>query len=199
MKHAQIMGAHALDTHTLETYIELEAGSETKYEYYDGYIHAMAGGSPEHGEIAVNVSTALKNALKAAGKPCKPLSSDVKVAINRANRRFYPDVSVVCGPVERDKKEPKAITNPLLVVEVLSESTESLDRGEKFRAYRQLESLREYVLVSQDKVLVEVFSRTPDGSWNIQTAIGLDQEISLPALDIRINTTDLYEGVEGLP
>jgi Uma2 family endonuclease len=193
-----IMGAQALNTHTLETYIQLENDSDTRYEYYDGYIHAMAGGSPEHGEIAGNVIAALKNALKSAGKPCKTLTSDVKIAINRADRRCYPDVSVVCGPVERDKKEPKAITNPLLVVEVLSDTTESLDRGEKFRAYRQLESLREYMLVSQDKVLVEVFSRTSDGTWDIQAVTDRKQAITLPGLGIHLNTTDLYEGLEEL-
>ncbi len=192
------MGVKALDTYTLESYIHLDAGSDVRYEFYDGFIVAMAGGAPEHGAIAVNVSTALHNALRAAGKPCQTYSSDVKVAINRAKRRCYPDVSVVCGPVERDEKEPQAITNPILIVEVLSESTESLDRGEKFLAYRQLSSLREYLLVNQDKAQVEVFSRTPDGTWRIQAAIGMDQELELPSLGIQLNTSDLYFGVEGM-
>lgn len=113
----------------------------------------------------------------------------MKVAINRVRRRCYPDVSVVCGPVERDEKEPQAITNPILIVEVLSESTESLDRGEKFLAYRQLPSLREYVLVNQEKAQVDVFSQTKDDTSRIQAAIGMDQEAELPALDIRLNTS----------
>lgn len=192
------MGAKALDPYTLESYIQLDAASDVKYEYFDGFIVAMAGGAPEHGAIAVNVSTALHIALRAGGKTCQTFSSDVKVAINRARRRCYPDVSVVCGPVVRDEKEPQAITNPILIVEVLSESTESLDRGEKFLAYRQLPSLREYVLINQDKAQVEVFSRTADGTWRIQAAIGMDQEVELPALDIRLNTSDLYYGMEDL-
>ena len=193
------MGVKALDTHSLDTYIQMEAESkETKYEFYDGFIVAMAGGSPEHGKIAINVGTALSNALRVAKKDCDVYSSDVKIAINKINKRHYPDLSAVCGPVIRDKKEPKAITNPTLIVEVLSESTESKDRGEKFMAYRQLESLKDYVLISQDEALVEVFSRTPDGTWRIQAAIGLDREIELPALDVKLNTSDIYFRLEGI-
>ena len=193
------MEVKVLGSYSLDAYIQMEAEDpETKYEFYDGFIVAMAGGSPEHGQIAINIGTALNNALRSAQKDCIVHSSDVKVSINKINKRQYPDLSVVCGPVERDKKEPKAITNPTLIVEVLSDSTESKDRGEKFLAYRQLDSLQEYVLVSQEKALVEVFSRTADGTWRIQAAIGLDKEIELPALDIKLNTSDLYYKVEGI-
>lgn len=190
------MGEKALNNHTIETYITLEKESEIRYEYYDGFIVAMAGGTPAHGELSANLTTALSNALRSADKTCKVYSGDVKVAINKANRRVYPDASVVCGEVDTDTKEPNAITNPILITEVLSESTESLDRGEKFMAYRQLDSLREYLLVSQDKVMVEVFSRTDDGTWRIQSFPELSQEIDLPGLGISINTSDIYFGVE---
>ncbi|MCL4137647.1 UNVERIFIED_CONTAM: hypothetical protein GTU68_036639 [Idotea baltica] len=158
----------------------------------------MAGGEPDHGLIAVNVSTAIHNALRAKSNNCRVYSSDVKIAINRANRRCYPDVSVVCGPEKRDIKESKAIINPILVVEVLSESTELLDRGEKFRAYIQIETLQEYVLISQEKALVEIFSKTPDGTWSIKSFAGLNQKIEIPALAIALNSTDLYYGLEKL-
>ena len=190
------MGEKALDTHTLETYLQLESESDTKYEFYDGFIVAMAGGDPLHGKLAMNLGTALNNALREANKPCSVYSSDVKVAINTAKRRVYPDVSVVCGSEERDSVESKAITNPILVVEVLSESTESRDRGEKFMAYRQLSSLKEYILVSQETALVEVFSRTDDGTWRIQSAIGKEQDIELPSLGIFIKNQDIYYGVD---
>lgn len=192
------MAERALGTHTLETYFQLEQDSDTKYEFFDGFIVAMAGGEPDHGIIAVNVSTAIHNALRVKSKNCRVYSSDVKIAINQANRRCYPDVSVVCGQEKRDVKEPKAITNPILVVEVLSESTELLDRGEKFRAYIQIETLQEYVLISQEKALVEIFSKTTDGTWRIRSFAGLDQKVEIPALDISINTTDLYYGLEAL-
>lgn len=182
---------------SLETYLAVEAGSETRYEYYDGFIWAMAGGSPKHGQLAANVTAALHAALRAANKPCRVYSSDVKVAINTANRRFYPDVSVVCGPDLYDEKEIRAITNPLLIVEILSETTETLDRGDKFHAYRQLGSLREYLLISQDKMLTEVFSRNPDGSWLIQAASGLEEEVLLPSLGIHLRNSDVYFGLEG--
>ena len=190
------MGEKALDTFSLDTYIQMEKESDVKYEYYDGLILAMAGGDPNHGLIAGNINTELNIALRAQGKKCKAYNSDVKIAINLANRRCYPDVSVVCGPSERDTKEPKAITNPILVVEVLSESTESKDRGEKFQAYRQLPSLREYMLVSQVKVQVEVFSLTEDGTWRIQAIQGLEQEVELPALGIKLKLEDIYYEVE---
>ena len=192
------MGQQALDTHSLETYLQLETQADTKYEYYDGFIVAMAGGSPQHGEIAANMITALNNQLRAAKKGCKTFSSDVKISLTSLSRRFYPDLSVVCGPVQYDETEPNAITNPLLVVEVLSPTTESLDRGEKFRAYRQLPSLKEYILVSQEHAVVEVFSRTEDGTWRIQTAIGTDQSFEIPALGIEIQTRDVYYGIEDL-
>ncbi|MEZ4776282.1 MAG: Uma2 family endonuclease [Bacteroidia bacterium] len=190
------MGQKAILPTTLETYIEIEASLKERYEYYDGHILAMAGGTPEYGQLQVNTGTALNNALRAAGKPCRTFSSDVKVAIQSARRRFYPDLSVVCGPVERDHKETQAITNPVLVVEILSEGTESLDRGEKFWAYRQLPSLREYVLVSQHKVLIEVFSRTEDDTWRIQTLSESDQTVELPSLGIKLSVADIYFGME---
>jgi Uma2 family endonuclease len=190
------MGQQALATYSLETYLQLETQADTKYEYYDGFIVAMAGGSPKHGELTANMITALNNQLRAAKKGCKTFSSDVKIALPMLNRRFYPDLSVVCGPVQYDKTEPNALTNPLLVVEVLSPSTESLDRGEKFRAYRQLPSLREYILVSEDRAVVEVFSRTERDTWRIQSAIGTDQTFEIPALGIEIQTSDVYYGIE---
>ncbi|MEZ4848488.1 MAG: Uma2 family endonuclease [Bacteroidia bacterium] len=190
------MGEKALDTFSLDTYIQMEAESDLRYEYYDGLILAMAGGDPNHGKIAVNVSTALHIAIRSKKKDCEIYNSDVKVAINSANRRCYPDISVVCGPTERDSKESRAITNPILIVEILSESTELLDRGEKFRAYRQLPSLREYMLVSQDKALVEVFSLTEDGTWRIQAIQGVDQKVEIPALGIQLNTEDIFYRME---
>ncbi|MDX1908051.1 MAG: Uma2 family endonuclease [Bacteroidia bacterium] len=192
------MEARALDTFDLSTYLQLESESDTKYEFYNGYILAMAGGTPRHGLIGGNFLTALNIALRAAGKSCKVYSSDVKVAIAKANQRFYPDVSVVCGPVAYDDTEPRALTNPMVIVEVLSDTTEALDRGNKFRGYRQLESLREYILVSQDRALVEVFSRAEEGVWRIQTALGMDGAFELPSLDIQLLNSEVYLGVEDL-
>lgn len=154
------MEARALDSYDLDTYFALEREGETRYEYYNGYIHAMAGGTPRHALLAGNFITGLNNALRKAGKPCRVYSSDVKVSIHAANMRVYPDVTVVCGPPAYDPKEPRALINPTLAVEVLSESSEGMDRGIKFRGYRQLDGLRDYVLVSQERAVVEIFSRS---------------------------------------
>ena len=190
------MGQLALQTYSLETYLQLEAEGDQKYEYEDGYILAMAGGEPRHGELAGNAITSLNNALRAKNKPCRAHSSDVKVSVRAVNRRYYPDVSVVRGEVERDELEPKAITNPILLVEVLSDSTEVRDRGPKFRAYRQLPSLREYVLIKQEEMVVEVFSRNEDGSWRIQSATEREDKVELPSLEISLSLADLYYGVK---
>lgn len=189
------MGEQALNTYGLDTYLTLEAQGDTKYEYYDGFILAMAGGSLLHSELGNNVGTCLTNAIRAKGLPCKVYNSDLKVSIKSANSRFYPDVSIVCGQPVMDEKTPHAVQNPVVVVEVLSESTEARDRGTKFQAYRQLPSLREYILVSQEEALVEVFSLTDEGTWHIQTATKLDDSLKLHALDLSLKMEDVYFGV----
>jgi Uma2 family endonuclease len=192
------MEAHALNSYDLDTYFALEQQGETRYEYYDGYIHAMAGGTPRHAQLAMNAGTALNNALRKAGKPCRVYSSDLKVSIRAANMRVYPDVSVVCGAPAYDPQEARALVNPTLAVEVLSESSEGMDRGLKFRGYRSLESLRDYVLVSQERAVVEIFSRSEQGLWSIETAVGLEAEFDLPSLGVRLSNADIYFGIEDL-
>ncbi|RMG61068.1 MAG: Uma2 family endonuclease, partial [Bacteroidetes bacterium] len=144
------MGAEKL-SHTLSyaDYLDLQRTSETKYEYHDGFVVAMAGGSPEHGLIGMNMGSEVRSAIKSGQKPCRVFSSDVRIRVDVANRAFYPDLSVVCGDLIRSETDAQALTNPILIVEVLSESTEGYDRGEKFSYYRQLPSLQEYVLISQ--------------------------------------------------
>ncbi|MDX1906353.1 MAG: Uma2 family endonuclease [Bacteroidia bacterium] len=180
---------------TLETYLAMEAGSDTRYEYYDGLIVAMAVGSPRHSKIAMNIGAALHAALRASGKSCDVFTSDAKVSIRPGGIRVYPDVSVVCGPVEPDPHEPRAMTNPVLIVDVLSEATELHDRSTKFAAYRQLTTLHEYVLVSQDKALVEVFSRTPEGIWQFQVVTGAGT-VRLPGLEMSLPLSDVYYRVD---
>ena len=192
------MGVKAIDTYSLETYIQMDTEGEERFEFFDGFIRAMAGGSPNHSLIAGNLITALNLALRAKGKPCRTFTSDVKISIRSANSRCYPDVSIVCGAIENDPQEKNAITNPILVAEVISESTESLDRGEKFFAYGQLDSLKEYILVSQDQARIEIFSRTEDNTWRIEAFQGLEATIEIPALGIDISSQDVYYQVEEL-
>ena len=193
------MGEKALSGYTIEEYLAIEAeAADTKYEYHDGFIVAMAGGTPEHGQISTNVTTALNNALSSANKSCITYNSDVKVAIEATNRNYYSDGFVVCGKPLKSKRSPLAIANPILVVEVLSEGTEGFDRGDKFFNYRQIPTLREYVLVSQESAMVEVFTRMDDNTWRMRTYVGLEENFELQSIDCEIRMAAVYRMVEGI-
>lgn len=151
--------------YTLEEYNLLEEEQQQRYEYHDGQLFAMAGGDPKHSAIASYTGTLITNAL--GNMNCTPFNSDAKIHIDRINKFVYPDFSVVCGPVKRSDKNTKAIQNPTLIVEVLSESTAVYDRGDKFRYYMQLPSLQEYVLIEQDQQVIQVFYREDQNSWKM--------------------------------
>ena len=186
------MAEKALSTYTYEDYLELENGADIKYEYHDGFITAMAGGSPAHSQIAANFIRFVGNAIDANNLPCIVHTSDLKVHVERSHRSYYPDVTIVCEKPEYSEKDPNALTNPVLVVEVLSEGTAAFDRGSKFTHYRNLESLREYVLISQDYAMVDTYYRTSDGTWEIQTIIGLDSMVNLKAIGSELAMADIY-------
>ncbi|MCA9706886.1 MAG: Uma2 family endonuclease [Myxococcales bacterium] len=169
-------------------YIELAERAELKHEYVDGVVVALAGGSIEHGRLVARTGYLLQQALE--GKPCNVFSSDGRVRIEATNRSTYPDVSVVCGPVQPARDDPQGITNPVVLVEVLSDSTEKDDRGSKFAHYRRLPSLREYVLVAQDVARVEVFRREGD-VWVFREH-GPAQEVELVSLGVTLSVDRLY-------
>jgi Uma2 family endonuclease len=151
---------------TYAEYLAIEEKSrDVKHELIDGELHAMAGGTPEHGALAMAFGSALQQAL--GDRPCRIFSSDVRVRVLATGMAAYPDLSVVCGKLETDPEDAHAITNPILLVEVLSDSTEARDRGVKAAHYRHLESLREYVLVSQTERRIEVHRRNEAGRWEL--------------------------------
>src|SRR5215831_14711660 len=143
--------------YTRAEYIALERSSNVKHEYLDGRIYAMSGGSREHAAIAVNVSTLLNVALR--GKPCAVHSPNLRIRVLDSGLETYPDVSVICGKPEIDPDDKHAVTNPVVLVEVTSPSTEAYDRGEKLEHYKRIASLREIVLVSHREKLVEIIRR----------------------------------------
>src|SRR5579883_412044 len=153
------MIAHAKQPYiTPEAYLERERVAARKSEYYDGIIVAMAGASPDHDRIAVNLLRHLGNQLE--GTPCEPFSSDMRVRVPAYNRYFYPDVSVACGEAQFEALSGvRSLLNPRLIVEVLSASTEKNDREEKYDCYRSLDSLAVYLLIAQDRPRVEIFTR----------------------------------------
>src|SRR5205085_5153555 len=140
-----------------EEYLAIERKAEYKSEYVDGVMYAMAGSSERHNLIAGNIITELNIQLRTT--PCKVYPSDLKVRVPDSRKFFYPDVSVVCGETKFADDERDVILNPVLIVEVLSESTAAFDRGKKFQSYQQIESLQEYLLVAQDEYVLEHYLR----------------------------------------
>ncbi|WP_437616662.1 Uma2 family endonuclease [Sorangium sp. So ce834] len=149
-------------------YLAQERASPTKHGFLNGEIFAMAGGTPEHARLCASVGAELRAHLR--GRPCAVYSSDLRVRVQATGLSTYPDVSVVCGELERDPEDKDAALDPIVLAEVLSDSSEAYDRGQKFAHYRRIPSLREYVLVSQHEPRIEVFHRNEDGSWTIREA-----------------------------
>jgi Uma2 family endonuclease len=176
---------------TPEEYLALERKAEFKSEYLDGVVYALAGASPRHNLIVANVIITLGGQLK--GRPCKVYPSDLKVGVPSSRRFFYPDVSVVCGDDEFADDEKDVILNPTLIVEVSSESTAAYDRGTKFLSYQQIESLQEYLLVSQDEILVEGYSRQGNNTWLYTKVAGLEGTLSLPSVKCELALKDIYD------
>jgi Uma2 family endonuclease len=175
---------------TPQEYLDWEEGQTLKYEYCDGQIVAMTGGTVNHGTIAANIFYQLKSHLRGSG--CRPLIFDVKLGVSENGPFHYPDVMVSCD--ERDKKATKVIYYPCLIFEVLSPSTEAFDRGKKFQNYRQISSLQEYVLVSAEQKLIEVFRLNQQGIWELHIYTK-GMQLQLTSIDLNCDLDLVYEEV----
>lgn len=162
-----------------------------------GTIVAMAGAKRAHNVISANVIVELGGALK--GKPCTVHTSDQRIQIPSTGRYVYPDISVICTPLESPDKSDDTATNPSVLVEVLSESTANYDRGTKFLNYQQLPSLREYLLVSTTEALVECFRRQENGSWSCEKADSLEQSLRLESIGVTLSLAEVYDKVNFAP
>jgi len=180
--------------YTPQEYLAMEAVAETKSEYLRGEIFAFAGASINHDRIAGNLYIHLNTALKDKG--CEAFSSDLRVWIESRQLFTYPDVSVVCGQAEFYENRDDTITNPILIVEVLSESTRDYDRGQKFVLYRAIPALREHVLVEQYACHVEHFSKNSAKKWVLSEYHRPDHVLTIPALDFSITLKDIYDKVK---
>ncbi len=179
----------ARQQYTFRQYVDLEQLSPVKHEFLNGEVWAMAGGTPEHSAIAVNITTLLSEQLR--GRPCRVFNSDLRVRVVATGLGTYPDVSVVCDGVQQDPEDPTGTTivNPRLVVEVLSPSTEDYDRGEKLENYKQVESLEEIVLVAHDARRVDVWRKVAN-SWALDTIE--DGAAALNSLDVTLPLAEIY-------
>jgi len=173
---------------TYAEYLELERSSDIKHEYLRGEVIALAGGTPEHSRLAANVIGELRTAL--SGRPCVVFTSDARVRIEATDRATYPDVTVVCERLEHAADDRDTITNPVVIVEMLSDQTEADDRGEKFAHYRRLASLREYVLVSQRTTRIEVYRR--QGLAWVFSEAAAGQALALESLGVTLSVDEIY-------
>ncbi len=177
---------------TTEEYLQLETTSDTKHEYFDGEIYAMAGATDTHVTIALNMAILLRNHLRGSG--CRVYISDMKVRIESKNRFFYPDVMVTCETKDRENSTFKKF--PRLIIEVLSDSTEAFDRGDKFADYQSLPSLQEYILINTKKARIECFRRTDDGLWLLQF-YELDKiDFELTSIEFSAKIEEVYQEVD---
>jgi Uma2 family endonuclease len=174
---------------TYAEYLAAEAVADVRHEYLGGEVWAMAGGSIEHGALAMAVAREIGQALR--DKPCRVFSSDVRLRIPETDLATYPDLSVVCGELRTAPDDSDAITNPILILEVLSDSTEAYDRGAKWAHYRRIASLRDYVLISQAEPLVEVYRRTKDGRFELFEARA-GETIELASIGARLDVSAVY-------
>jgi Uma2 family endonuclease len=180
-------------SYSLEEYRQLEETAEFRSEYRDGEIVPMTGGTINHNRIAVNICTFLKFALR--GKNAEPFMSDLRLWIPRYRRGTYPDVMVIAEQPIFNEGRKDEVLNPVLIVEVLSQSTEDFDRENKFRFYRSIPELREYVLVDQYEFLVEQYIKNEAGQWLFQEYEGEAATVSFASVGVQMSMSDIYEAV----
>lgn len=182
------------DFYSVEEYLSILAASEIRVEYLNGQIRYMAGGTINHSLISANMIGLLGEKLK--GKPCRVFSPDLQVHIAKKNSYVLPDATVICGKPEISEQDKNSVTNPTVIVEVLSESTKRYDYSEKGYLYRSIPSLKEYVIVHQSEKKIEIYSkREGKDIWQIKTYFEEDEFIKLESLNLQIMIDDLYDGV----
>ncbi|MEZ4768991.1 MAG: Uma2 family endonuclease [Caldilineales bacterium] len=188
---------------TPQEYLKMERAAEYKSEYYAGEVFAMVGASPRHVLIATNTAAVLVGELKK--RPCMVYSADLRVKVSASGLYTYPDIIVACKKPEFDDPREDTLLNPSVIVEVLSPSTEAYDRGAKFNHYRKIESLTDYLLISQDRALVEHYVRQPDEDpaagnsgtrWLLTVYQGLENIAVIPSIDVELPLSEIYDKVE---
>jgi Uma2 family endonuclease len=175
-------------------YLAFERQSDVKHEYFRGDLFAMAGASQNHVTVFMNTSHLLVGQLK--GRSCRTFGADMRVKVSPTGLYTYPDLVVVCGRPRFEDKELDTLLNPTVIVEILSKSTEAYDRGEKFAQYRTLDTLTDYLLVSQDRPLVERFTRQPDGVWLFTESTGLNAVMPIESIQCQLPLAEVYDRVE---
>jgi Uma2 family endonuclease len=180
--------------YTFEGYLAAEREADVRHEYVDGQVFDMVGASENHNIIVANLTTFILTQMK--GRPCLVYANDMKVRIDAENVCKYPDITALCGEREFLDDRRDVLLNPSLIIEVLSDSTEAYDRGEKFALYRRLPSLKDYILASQDRKRIELYTKQADGGWLLTEYNDDDDKIVLESIDCMLILRDVYDKVE---
>ena len=175
-------------------YLTSERKSIEKHEFYKGEVYAMSGASLSHNIVFSNVFGILSDKLR--GKVCKPFGSDLRIHIPQNSLYTYPDISIVCGKIETTDSKFDTITNPSVIIEILSASTRDYDKGSKFTLYRDIASLKEYLLIDSERISIEKFIRKSDGSWQFTEHKVLEQTFQIDTIETVILLKDVYEGIQ---
>jgi len=180
--------------YTIEEYLEMEQGSQEKHEYYQGEIYAMSGPKVQHGIISGNIFGALFERLK--GKSCRPFNGEQRVHIEKNTLFTYPDIFVVCGEIETRNNDDWNILNPTVIVEILSPSTRDYDRGQKFKLYRDIPTLKEYVLVDSEAFNIEVFFLNNESHWELREYKSIENFFVLESIRVNLELREIYDGTK---
>ncbi len=179
---------------TPDEYLKFEKNSEFKHEYFDGEIFAMVGASLNHNRISFNLSRELGNQLK--NSSCEGFSGDMRVKVKEIEKYTYPDIVVACDKIELEENGVDTLLNPIVIMEILSDSTEAYDRGLKFEHYQLIGSLQEYILISQHSCTVVRYLRNQDDSWNYKKHTDMNKILKLESIKCELSLSEIYHRVE---
>lgn len=183
--------AYSKDHFTIEEYLEMENASVEKHEYYKGEIFAMSGAKMPHNKIVSNLHYHLRTKLE--GQPCQPYSSDVRIYIEKNTLFTYPDITIICGDEETLDKDEISVVNPVVLFEVLSPSTAGYDKGEKFELYKEIPTLKGYILVDSRSVKVQVFALNTNGNWESTEYQDINDVLEIPFIGVSLTLKEIYE------
>ena len=186
--------AYSKQKMSIQEYLEFEKNSIDKHEYYRGEIFMMAGAMPKHNVIFKNVFGELYKKLK--GKSCQPYGSDLRINIPENTLFTYPDISIICGDIVTSEHDEDTATQPVVLIEILSKSTKDYDRGSKFKLYRDIPTLKEYILIDSESISIEAFSINQNNHWELIEYKTVENTLSIATIDFQLPLIEIYEGTK---
>ena len=183
--------AYGKNKFTVEEYLKMEKTADVKHEFYKGQIFAMSGAGPKHNMISINLIGALLKELD--GKPCRPYGSDMRIHIPENTLYTYPDISIICGDIIPGDDDEDSATQPIVIIEILSKSTKSYDRGDKFKLYREIPALKDYLLIDSEKAGIEAFSLNDELLWELREYKNLEGTLNIKSIAANIDLKDIYK------